>query len=201
MKSLFNYFLSFLIMVRLRITGSTGLFGPYNDFSYSTRQEIVNQIYEAYDDVFEEWLAGKYDPRQTLKEAMYYDDKATDLRDVHWTLWNYYPTDRVHYNEYWCPGPEDWLKYNTHMTEWRKYMTHMTQWPTCDDRRFLVARPFSMHGPSGEVERVNYLTPVVCPIPVALPVGGVDSDSEITVEHVPRRSTRAKKQRQFYYGY
>lgn len=167
-------------MVRLRITGSTGLFGPYNDFSYSTRQEIVNQIYVAYDVVFKEWLAGKYDPRQTLKEAMLYDDKAIDLRDVHWTLWNYYPTDRVHYNEYWCPGPEDWLKYNT----------NMTQWPTRVDN-FQGARTFSMHGPSGEV----------CPIPVALPVGGVDSDSEITVGHVPRRSTRAKRQTEFYYGY
>ena len=179
MKSLFNYFLSFLIMVRLRITGNTGLFGPYNDFSYNTRQEIVKQIYEAYDVVFEEWLAGEYYPRQTLKEAMIYDDKATDLRDVHWTLWNYYPTDRVHYNEYWCPGPEDWLKYNTHMSEW----------PTCDDRRIPVALPVAL--------------PVA--IPVLEPIRRVKRhnvcDLEDSVEHEPRRSTRVKRQTEFYYGF
>ncbi len=183
-------------MARLRIEGNTGLFGPYSDFSFSTRQEVIKQIYEAYDVVFNEWLAGEYDPLETLKEAMIYDDKATDLRDVHWTLWNYYPMDRVHYNEYWCPGPEDWLKYNS----------NMTQWPTRDYRTgqffgvktFSVALPvalpvaipvlepiwqrartFSMHGPSGEVEHVV----------------------EPMTERAPRRSTRAKKQREFYYGF
>lgn len=199
-------------MARLRIEGSTGLFGPYSDFSWSTRQEVVKQIYEAYDVVFNEWLAGNYDPLESLKEAMIYDDKANDLRDVHWTLWNYYPADRSDCDEYWCPKPDDWLKYNS----------NMTKWPTRDYRtgQFFGARTFSMHGPSGEVEPIPVALPVALPvaIPVLQPIRQTkrrkvdleeltpseEFDLEsvaLPVEPVVRRSKRVKYARDFYYGY
>jgi hypothetical protein len=186
-------------MARLRIQGSTGLFGPYSNFYFSTRQEIVKQIYEAYDVVFNEWLAGEYDPQASLKEVMNFDDKAIDLRDVHWTLWNYYPTDRANYNEYWCPGPDDWLKYNT----------NMTQWPTCDYRS--VALPVARPVPEWPLFALPVALPVA--IPVLEPIRRVkrhnvrdleESDLEpvaLPVEPVVRRSKRVKTQREFYYGY
>ena len=190
MKSLFNYFLSFLIMARLRIEGNTGLFGPYSDFLFSTRQEVIKQIYEAYDVVFNKWLAGEYDPTESLREAMVYDDKATDLRDVHWTLWSYYPDDRSDCQEYWCPKPDDWLKYHS----------NMTMWPTRDYRtgQFFGARTFFMHGPSGEVESIPVALPVALPvaIPTLQPI-----KRALPVEQVARRSNRVKRQREFYYGY
>jgi hypothetical protein len=173
-------------MARLRIQGNTGLFGPYSDFSFNTRREVVQQIYEAYDVVFNEWLAGKYYPLVSLKEVMNFDDKAIDLRDVHWTLWNYYPTDRVNYKEYWCPGPDDWLKYISNMTEWPPVAL-----PVALPVAIPVLEPirrFKCHN----VRDLEELS------------ASEESDLEsvaLPVEPVVRRSKRVKVQREFYYGY
>ena len=154
-------------------------FEGFTNFSMCTRHELNKEIMKAYDVVYSNWLAGEYDPSEALSEAMLFDKKARDLRDLHYCLWEVFPQDRL-YRDYWCPAPKDWLRFQG-----------MTEWPT-RVVNFYGARTFSMHGPSGEVERVSDLTSMA--IPVLEPIRR-DSVS------VARRSKRVKYARDFYYGY
>lgn len=122
-------------------------FEGYTNFTMCTRHKLNQEIMKAYDDVYSNWLAGEYDAREPLNECMLYDKKARDLTDLHYCLWQVFPKDRL-YRDYWCPSPKDWLS-----------KQGMTEWPTRVTREFQGARTF--------------LTPVVCPIPGALPVDTV----------------------------
>jgi hypothetical protein len=150
------------------------IFG-YTDFDFETRSEIVDKFFARCDTVFSNWLAGEYASYCSLEDAICDDPEARDLKDIHWCLYCHFT------------GDYDGKYYNyLEASDWLVEHMGMTQWPTRVSRvvpQFQSARTFSMHGPSGEVEHV----PVV---QYARPVA-----------HVARRSTRVKKQREFYYGF
>jgi hypothetical protein len=161
---------------------SSSLFG-YTDFQPETRVELAQKIFARMNTVFSNWLAGEY-KNPVLKEVLEDDVEVNNLQDLYWCLW-------CHFNGncsglgYYCPDAHDWLAEEMEMTQWPTRVTRVTM------PDFQRARTFSMHGPNGEVIHVNTV-----PKPHSSRALFIDN-----VEQVSRRSTRAKKQREFYYGF
>jgi hypothetical protein len=161
----------------------------WTEFPDESRDMFLNRIYDRMDTIFENWLYGEYDDCD-LRCAIEVDGDVNHLCYLYDLLHDAF---RFDVNErYNMIGVKQWL--------WCRH--GLSQYPTRAMRTYYVesvdsrARTFSMHGPDGEVQRIpcEVARPMdFCPIPVALPVE--------SVEHVPRRSTRAKKQREFYYGF
>ena len=153
----------------------------YTEFSDRIREAFIDKILYRLDCIYSDWLYGTYYDGDLLS-CMMNDPEYTDLNDLFVEL-------NIHFRHdldarFYSISPFFWLDV--------RGMTKFPKRKSVDYR----ARTFSMHGPDGEVQRVpcGVARPVdFCPIPVALPVE--------SVEHVPRRSTRAKKQREFYYGF
>jgi hypothetical protein len=163
------------------------IFG-YTEFSNETRDKFLGQIYNRMDTIFGNWLYGEYYDCD-LRCAIEDDVEVNDLCTLYDFLHDSFRSDvNERYN---MIGFQQWL-WCRHGLTGNPSRACESYFKSVDSR----ARTFSMHGPDGEVQRVpcEVARPVdFCPIPVALPVE--------LVEHVPRRSTRAKKQREFYYGF
>ena len=174
---------------------SSPLFG-YSDFEYETRSEIVDKLFARWDTVFQNWLGGEYGKNVWLEDVLTADPEAQDLKDIHWCLYCHFTGDYdgKYYNYL---EASDWLLEHSGLRRW----------------------PLSLREYKRELE---LLTPVICPIPCALPVIPVlepikrrkvdleeltpseESDLEsvaLPVEPVVRRSKRVKYARDFYYGY
>jgi len=149
----------------------------WTEFSDETRDMFLKRIYDRMDTIFGNWLYGEYEYCD-LRCAIESDGDVNHLCYLYDLL---HDTFRFDVNKrYNMIGVKQWL--------WVRHA--LDHYPTREMRKYYV------HGPDGEVQRVpcEVARPVdFCPIPVALPVE--------SVEHEPRRSTRVKRQTEFYYGF
>jgi hypothetical protein len=149
----------------------------FTEFGNETRDKFRDTIFERMDTVFSNWLYGEYDDCE-LDYIIENDLEVRSMCSIYESLW---ATFRVGIN---YVDKFDWLE-SRGMSH---FPTRASRVVSIDNRTiprlapialFQRARTFSMHGPSGEVEHVV----------------------EPMTERAPRRSTRAKKQREFYYGF
>jgi hypothetical protein len=154
----------------------------WTEFPDESRDMFLNRIYDRMDTIFGNWLYGEYDDCD-LRCAIESDGDVNHLCYLYDLLHDEFRDDvNERYN---MIGVKQWL--------WCRH--ELSNYPTREMRKYY--KSFSMHGPDGEVERV--------PCGVWPPV-----ESNCLVSHTmvarpvvdtPRRSTRVKYPRDFYYGY
>jgi hypothetical protein len=167
----------------------------YTDFSDRTRKDFMDKILYRLDCIYSGWLYGEYYDGD-LHSCMMNDPEYTDLNNLFVEL-------NIHFRpdldvRFYSFSPSFWLDvrgFSDFPT--RQTFYHYTPNELKMEVKFKRARTFVMHGPDGEVKHV--------PCDVWPPV-----ESDCLVSHTsvarpvvdtPRRSTRVKYPRDFYYGY
>jgi hypothetical protein len=165
------------------------LFG-FTDFSKETRTKFRDCIYDRMDTVYSNWLYGEYDSATCIADLECVLDDDPEVNEMCVMYGILYRTFKPH-RTFTNVSKFDWLaeragldSFPTRETNYYYTPGLIREWGDCSDTH----RIFSMHGPDGEVQRVRVARPVADRI--ARPV--VDT---------PRRSTRVKYPRDFYYGY
>ena len=162
-------------------------FFGYTEFSNETRDKFLNRIYDRMDSVFGNWLYGEYDDCD-LRCVIEDDGEVNDLC----TLYDFlHDTFRSDVNErYNMIGVKQWL--------WCRH--ELSNYPTRAMRTYYQL--FESRSES-DVESVDSRALVPCGVwpPVEPNCLVSHTMGARPVVDTPRRSTRVKYPREFYYGY
>ena len=151
----------------------------FNDFSDSIRSDFIERIYYRMDTIYSNWLSGEYYDCD-LETCVDSDFEVRELQTVWFLLHRHFRSESI--DEFGIVNGTNWLADRLEMDE---FPTRVT--------RVIVPRDLG-YTASG----FQYLRSMprdfesVCES---------DSDDSVSVADTPRRSTRVKKQREFYYGF
>ena len=148
-------------------------FFGFTEFSDKTRLEFCERIFDRMDTIYSNWLYGEYS-NPNLEEVIYDDYECNALVHMFEILHYKFRPDLLNWD--FEVTPRDWLAERLLMTQFPSRVT-----------RIYSANDLRLHR---YLSRATIITDC-----------DSDSDDSESVADTPRRSTRVKKQREFYYGF